>query len=169
MYFKVLETCFSVETATCLFCYMSNLKLKIVNNGNRRLIFTLFEFLENIKLDSAQISGIQTRLGVVEENGTVLKTANAANEIQVQKINERIDKIKNVKVHEELANDVKFCKSLLEVTIPEINKNLIRSNNNSSVIKDIIISGFPFVKLDEEQLTELAFVISVFSLVLRNW
>lgn len=119
----------------------------------------LYEMLEGIKVDTAQIPNIITRFESTESNVNALQNANAANDLAIKKVNERIDNIGNVKLNEQIVSDSEYCKSILKITVCEVNKNLIRSNNNSSVIKDVIISGFPYINLKREQLFELALIV----------
>lgn len=99
--------------------------------------------LERIKVDTAMIPDIKTRLESAEAKVDNLELANVANDLEIKKVNKRIDNIANVELNEKTASDAEYCKSLLKTTVSEVSKNLIQSNNNSSVIKDVIISGFP--------------------------
>lgn len=119
----------------------------------------LYEMLENIKLDTTQIPEISKRVDIVENNIVELQKADSDIVSKIDKVNERIDNIGNVALNEELMRDVRLCKSVLQVAVPEINKNLLRSNNNSSVIKDVAVSGVPFMNLNNEQLIQLTLVI----------
>lgn len=129
------------------------------NSKSRITMALLHKMLEDIKKDTGSIPAISSRLDEAENKIKKLEDESAARVDDVRQVNERIDGINNVKINKQMMRDVDFCKAVLQVTVPEINRSLLRSNNRSSVIKDVIISGFPCKQLNNQQLIKLSFLI----------
>lgn len=130
----------------------SDKKSRVTNNQ-------LFEMLEAMKLNTDKIPDLCNKVESIESNIESLQEENEGRISDIQAVNQRIDNITNVKLNEKLVKDVDYLKSVIDVTIPEMNKNLLRSNNRCSVIKDVIISGFPYIKLEKENLVELSMAV----------
>lgn len=123
----------------------------------------ILEILNSIKVDTACIPDIKQRIETLEIDVDELKKKNTDRGKDIDEINKRIDNIDNVEVNEQQAEDVLYCKSVIEVAIPEFNKHLLRSNHRASVIKDIIISGFPYIGSSIEELRKV--VDSIFNVL----
>lgn len=81
-----------------------------------------------------------------------------------------------------MGREISANKALLGIAISEMNKSLLRNNSKLSVIKDVIVSGFPYIECDKYELKSLvnaifdtikveildADIIDIFYLIKKN-